>query len=321
MAGVLLLQQRYIEAVEKYRLVLWYMSEYENKCNMKVDKLQRIHTLHNLNEVLFENKGVGISPTLRDHSLKEECETYQYKYMDKYIKQSKSAIEEAKYATDKVEEVLRIFSRHEGEWIQELVDYIVEINQEKELLRKLDTFIHDSNFKHNHKHISGSRQLVYVLVTWNDKVIELKNKLQEAFKKFYTSLRTDESNSYYIKEEMINDATDCHLRPRKSKKPSKPCLCCMVDIALKKYECLLFQMNSKRNENQSNDGNWLPSFQERVLKMLLTFGKTIKVDAEIQFDADTHIKLAELRRKEFIVRILKLFTHLLYYLCTHFVEN
>lgn len=312
MAGVLLLQQRYIDAVEKYRLALWYTSEYENKCSMKVDKLQRIHTLHNLNEVLFEFKTAGIAPTLRDDKLKEECESYQYQYINKYIGQSKSAMEEAKLATNKVEEALDNFSRSEGEWFQELVDFIIEKNQENELLKKLYTLINDSNFKYNQKHISGARQLVYVLVTWNDKVIGQKKKLQETFKKIYTSFHTDDNNSYYIKEEMINAATDCHLRPRK-KKPTKPCLCCTVDVTLKKYECLLFQMNSKRNTNQSNEGNWMPSFQERVLNMLLTFGKTINANQEILYDANIHIKLAKLRRKEFIVRILKLVTNLYTY--------
>lgn len=85
MAGILLLQERSLDAVEKYREALCFVSQYDKEAFIKVDKLQQIHTLYNLNEVLSNKSYPTPPPTLRDETLKQDLELLQCKYMDKYI--------------------------------------------------------------------------------------------------------------------------------------------------------------------------------------------------------------------------------------------
>ena len=59
---------------------------------VECDKLQRIHTMENLAELLDMGHGNGTS-TLRDDSLKEEACTLRSKYMEKAEGQVKAAAE------------------------------------------------------------------------------------------------------------------------------------------------------------------------------------------------------------------------------------
>lgn len=53
------------------------------KTPLSIDKLQLIHTMHNLAEIIVTCTDVG--DTLRDHRLKEDCAALQDEYLQKYI--------------------------------------------------------------------------------------------------------------------------------------------------------------------------------------------------------------------------------------------
>lgn len=113
--------------------------------------------------------------------------------------------------------------------------------------------------------LTGARHLCYIITTWIDKINKHVSKLYSIIKEFEDALDVDKN--FYINDEIIESATDCHLRPNKSTKTKpKTCLCCSLISNLKKYETILFQMISKKNEKQSNEGNWLPCFEENLLR-------------------------------------------------------
>ena len=62
LAGLDIIEDNYVEAVEKYREVLRIVEEYKGK--VKTDTLQKLHTVTNLAELL-EAGHEGIDPTLR----------------------------------------------------------------------------------------------------------------------------------------------------------------------------------------------------------------------------------------------------------------
>lgn len=69
-------------AVEKYRDVLRWAEELKD--SVQTDTLQRLHTVHNLADVLSLNKREAlevIPPTLRDDQLSEEAESLRQKYL------------------------------------------------------------------------------------------------------------------------------------------------------------------------------------------------------------------------------------------------
>ena len=63
---------QYADAVEKYREVLGLVEEH--KTEFRTDKLQQLHALHNLHEVLLL-KPQGVGHTLRDSELQKEVDS------------------------------------------------------------------------------------------------------------------------------------------------------------------------------------------------------------------------------------------------------
>ena len=80
LAGLDIIENKYVEAAEKYREVLRIVSEYKGK--VKTDTLQQLHTVTNLAELL-EAGHEGIAPTLRDENLRDEAKELQNKYLSK----------------------------------------------------------------------------------------------------------------------------------------------------------------------------------------------------------------------------------------------
>ena len=81
LAGLLLLQGHVAEAVRAYREVLQTIEE--NKQHISADKLQQLHTLHNLAGVLAgpARSDASVPRTLRDDSLMNEAETLRDGYL------------------------------------------------------------------------------------------------------------------------------------------------------------------------------------------------------------------------------------------------
>ncbi|GAX82125.1 hypothetical protein CEUSTIGMA_g9553.t1 [Chlamydomonas eustigma] len=80
LAGVMLLEGQVEEAVKTYREAVRVIEE--NKQSVRTDPLQRLHTLHNLNELLTSpDLPPAIPKTLRDHALLEEANAIRNKYL------------------------------------------------------------------------------------------------------------------------------------------------------------------------------------------------------------------------------------------------
>lgn len=100
-AGIYLLLQNPRQAIEEYRKVLQISADFtpeKAKTPLSIDKLQLIHTMHNLAEVIVTCTDVG--DTLRDHRLKEDCAALQDEYLQKYIKQVSDIASLLNYTTD-----------------------------------------------------------------------------------------------------------------------------------------------------------------------------------------------------------------------------
>lgn len=88
LAGIYLLLQNPNQAVEEYRKVLQLSARFCDKntdVSLEIDKLQLIHTMHNLSEILEIHS--SIPPTLRDASIKTECKLLEKEYMERFTKQ------------------------------------------------------------------------------------------------------------------------------------------------------------------------------------------------------------------------------------------
>lgn len=150
--------------------------------------------------------------------------------------------------------------------------------------------------------IQSVRSVMFMLATWVDKIKKNCNKIYKIFSEFKDQYNVSlNKNQYMLNDKFVNKAMECHLRPTKNKKEKKPlCLCCSLDVNLKKYECVIFQMKGKSNKgNNSNEGTWHPSFEEKLLRVIYTFGKQKNADRELLKDGKLHIDLCWALRKEF----------------------
>lgn len=81
-AAIHVIREEWLNAVERYREVLMMVEE--NKEKVTADRLQRIHTLYNLAELL-DSHPEGIPPTLRDANLRQEASDLETSYLNKCI--------------------------------------------------------------------------------------------------------------------------------------------------------------------------------------------------------------------------------------------
>ena len=67
LAGLDVIEEKWKDAVDKYREVLRWIDEYKSR--VKTDSLQKLHTFTNLAEMLENKRDDSIPPTLRDSEL------------------------------------------------------------------------------------------------------------------------------------------------------------------------------------------------------------------------------------------------------------
>lgn len=72
--------------MEEYRKVLQLSSRFteeKNENHLTIDKLQLVHTMYNLSEIL--SSCPPVQPTLRDHTIQDEYLLLEKRYMERYI--------------------------------------------------------------------------------------------------------------------------------------------------------------------------------------------------------------------------------------------
>lgn len=87
-AGIYLLQNFPEQAVEEYSKVIQLSKKYSCETKdiiLNIDKLQLIHTMHNLNDVLI--RFPNIQSTLRNEHLIEDCKKVELEYTERFEKQ------------------------------------------------------------------------------------------------------------------------------------------------------------------------------------------------------------------------------------------
>lgn len=118
LAGLYLLKEDYKEAAAMYREVLQQERKYQDK--FRTDKLQMIHTLENLADLLDLNIA-GIGFTLRDDSLRSEANELKRSYLESYASEVESARTAVQPFTKTILEInSQLSTRTESWWVSAL---------------------------------------------------------------------------------------------------------------------------------------------------------------------------------------------------------
>ncbi|NXY69191.1 SHPRH ligase, partial [Glareola pratincola] len=304
LAGIHIIKGEYALAAELYREVL--RSSEEHKEKLKTDSLQRLHSTHNLMELLLA-KHPGISPTLRDSQLAEEAEQLRQHYMSK----SNAEVAEAHQALQPVVQTIRELQRKAGSpWWLDVIHTAIQYAIDEELVQRVQNEI-TSNYKQQTNKLSMAekfrdcRGLQYLLTTQLDEVKKFQKIVREAVK----NLEGPPS------KQVIEAATICHLRPVRL--PLNNCVFCKADELFTEYESKLFSQTVKGQmaifEEMIEDeeglvddrlpttsrGLWATSETERALKAILSFAKAHRMDAKLTEEGSIFLELFEAWKKEY----------------------
>ncbi|NXC86014.1 SHPRH ligase, partial [Cercotrichas coryphoeus] len=303
LAGIHIIKGEYALAAELYREVL--RSSEEHKEKLKTDSLQRLHSTHNLMELLAKHP--GIPPTLRDSRLAEEAEQLRQHYMSK----SNAEVAEAHQALQPVLQTIRELQRKAGSpWWLDVIQTAIQYAIDEELVQRVQNEI-TCNYKQQTSKLSMAekfrdcRGLQYLLTTQLDEVKKYQKIVREAVK----NLEGPPS------KQVIEAATICHLRPVRL--PLNNCVFCKADELFTEYESKLFMHSVKGQmaifeemiEDQeglvddrlptTSRGLWATSETERALKALLSFAKAHRMDVRLTEEGTVFLELFEAWKKEY----------------------
>ncbi|NXF49453.1 SHPRH ligase, partial [Oceanites oceanicus] len=304
LAGIHIIKGEYALAAELYREVL--RSSEEHKEKLKTDSLQRLHSTHNLMELLLA-KHPGIPPTLRDSRLAEEAEQLRQHYMSK----SNAEVAEAHQALQPVFQTIRELQRKAGSpWWLDVIQTAIQYAIDEELVQRVQNEI-ASNYKQQINKLSMAekfrdcRGLQYLLTTQLEEVKKFQKIVREAVK----NLEGPPS------KQVIEAATICHLRPVRL--PLNNCVFCKADELFTEYESKLFSHTVKGQmaifEEMIEDeeglvddrlpttsrGLWATSETERALKAILSFAKAHRMDVKLTEEGSIFLELFEAWKKEY----------------------
>ncbi|KAM3853505.1 E3 ubiquitin-protein ligase SHPRH isoform 1-T1 [Vipera latastei] len=306
LAGIHIIKGEYASAADLYREVL--RSSEEHKEKLKTDSLQRLHSTHNLMELLMANHP-GISPTLRDGKLKEECEQLRQHYMSK----SNAEVAEAHQALQPVIQTIHELQRKirsGSPWWLDVIQSAIQYAIDEELVQRVQNDL-TSNYKQQMNKLSMAdkfrdcRGLQYLLTTQMEEVKKLQKQVREAVK----NLEGPPSKA------VIEAATICHLRPVRL--PLNNCVFCKADELFTEYESKLFSHTVKGQmaifEEMIEDeeglvddrlpttsrGLWAASETERSLKAILSFAKAHRLDSKATEEGNIFLELFEAWKKEY----------------------
>ncbi|XP_029982035.1 E3 ubiquitin-protein ligase SHPRH isoform X2 [Sphaeramia orbicularis] len=308
LAGIHIIRDEFVEAVEMYREVL--RSSEEHKGRLKTDSLQRLHATHNLMELL-NAKHPGIPPTLRDDRLSEEAEQLRQHYMTKYDSEVADAHQALQPVLQNIKELKRKVNLNSPWWL-EVIQKAIRSSTDDDLVSRIKNEL-TSNYKQQPNKLSMADKfrdgsgLQFLLTTQMQDLMKSQKTVQDAVK----SLEGPAS------KQVIDEATICHLRPNRL--PLNNCVFCKADELFTDYESKLFSHTVKcqtaifeemieDEEGLVDDrlpttsrGLWAVSETERALKAILSFSKMKRMDSDLLEEGNTFMELFENWKKEYKV--------------------
>ncbi|CAB3388448.1 Hypothetical predicted protein [Cloeon dipterum] len=305
MAGLELIQGHWKQAAQHYREVLSLVEE--NKEQIKSDKLQRIHTLCNLQEVLDAERD-GVVRTESERDLATDAKSLETEYLAKFItlvENAKQALEPLSAKVGQLEEGLEL----DEAWWSSVLTLVASLDEEEEVVERVRQAIEGVS-KKTPKDLKKKIQQFKNLATMEATLLQTTEAMVNEHKRVLDEMHRLEVQDPQV---LVNEAVDCHLRTIVSDqaKSKSRCSLCKVSDKFKDYEKVLFrevttkdnyehlELDDVRIFGQLQTIVWAAGDTERVLKTLLSYAKLKNADETWLKDGATHLKVIEAKKKEF----------------------
>ncbi|KAI8498455.1 hypothetical protein Bbelb_236570 [Branchiostoma belcheri] len=304
LAGIHIIKEEYPEAVEKYREVLRSVQEHEGR--LKTDKLQRLHTLHNLAGLLQRKlpgrKLPGVAPTLRDDQLLKEADELKTYYMQKSLDKIHASQQTLLPIQQKVTQLRRKLQPGTPWWMDTL-QWAIYWGKDEDLAERIRNELsgdRDPGATSIVNKFRDLRGLQFLLTS------QLEN-LQQSHSAVCTAVN---HLSQDPSQQIIQSAVECHLRPEKGEE-LHTCDFCKADDLFLEYESRLFSFTAKRLEDMvaeeeenperqvTRRGVWAQSETEKCLKIVLSFCKSSRLEEQWVEEGGMQVELFEQLRREY----------------------
>ncbi|XP_059483639.1 E3 ubiquitin-protein ligase SHPRH [Neocloeon triangulifer] len=306
LAGLSIIQEKWAEAAQYYREVLTFVDE--NKDKIKADKLQRIHTLRNLKELLESNhENVIIRES--ELNLDKDSEQLEDEYLAKFISTVDNAKQSLLPLSAKVTEAEKELVLEEA-WWSSVLTLAATLDDEQEIVERIRQTIEGLN-KKSPKETKIKMNQFKNLIAIEATLLHNTESLDKEHKKVLKDMKKIQSMDA---QSLVNEAVDCHLRTiltDEVKKKKNKCKLCLVSDSFKKYEKVLFREVTSKDSYEHMDLDdvrifgqlqtivWAAGDTERVLKTLHTYAKLKNVDEDWIKDGAAQLKLIDAKKKEF----------------------
>ncbi|XP_038077959.1 E3 ubiquitin-protein ligase SHPRH-like isoform X2 [Patiria miniata] len=299
LGAVCIIKGQTLDAIEHYRDILRSVEEHKDR--LKTDSLQRLHTMHNLHQLL-KLKPEGLVPTLRDGELEQQVQEIRDAYLAKAEAALQSSFDSLLPLQEKIQELKDELPVQNPWWIEGL-QYLRYVGVEEEFVDRVKDMLMSTTRMDSlsvANHFSTLHGLQMVLVTKLDDLNNAYKRLQAGM----DQLNVD------VTQELVAEATDCHLRPFGGK-PKNRCPFCRVHTLFTDYETCLFSIKQRDllSETDPDDeaetagprlqGSWAASETERILRALLASLRQQGGDEEMLEEGGAHLEMMETQKKEF----------------------
>lgn len=277
MAALRVIEGDVIGSINMYREVLARSEQSLKQDNLRMDPLQKLHTLHNLSLLLREPEACNVAKTTRDATIELE----EAKIRDRYISEFKSNLSLAMAGFEDVQDEC---NKLLGERPKELNTWWINIlqslthNEGYQLMERLSLTMEDS-WQGKSFPFSDLTGLQFTLQRDLDGILEKRNSVLSSLAKAI-DVCTDPPQ-----EEVIRSGNCEHCRDRGT--VGVVCMNCLLDKELEEYEDLLYgkQMKSALpgrlyiDQADVGTGRNEPNSAEKCLRML----KSMMKNKRLQF--------------------------------------
>ncbi|KAF4525763.1 hypothetical protein B566_EDAN002025 [Ephemera danica] len=291
-----------LNAVERYREILMLIEQ--NKDKVKADRLQRVHTLHNLAELLeIHSDNLNIPRTTRDATLRQEAAELETTYLDKCIASLSSAKQAVEPLIQAVTDLQQQLTLDEAWWSLTMGQASVN-KEDHEVVERVRQALMGGRKKYKNNSYSSLTGLESILTQDTDALESQRVKLLNDMEKLET----------IDPQTLVNEAVECHLRTipnpeGKKEKAKKVCKLCKTSDLFATYEKLLFreeeaQIDTAVVENvrvfgKLNRNVWAEGEIQKILKAVLGYAKLKKLDETWIADGNVQLKIMDSEKKEF----------------------
>lgn len=254
--------------------------------------------IHSYNSLLEVGVLLNIEDILKkSDEYTNEMQSLEWKYISKYYEKVTSILEDMKEHLPEYKKTSKECTDKKGDWWRTIISVRRSADEDARFMDmiNLELFSSIPGSSQIQNELRSTHGIELILTEWNDKIKKYTTDVNERFKKISfiaNNLKPLNEMAQEDKEKLTHltiAALNCHLNlvendpendhGRKKRKNKTACELCVLKSKLNEFECVLF--NKSIVDDEYAEGTWNPRLEEKLLKVVLNYGKRVDFDDEL----------------------------------------